>query len=72
MLVETVADLAARRHRGAGLVDHDNIETGQQLLLLAKRLPNESLNAVSCCRLATVFLGDCQTQPGDALFIAPA
>ena len=70
----SIDDLACR-YALHDFLDQDTrkLSGGQkQRLLLAKRLSNNSLNAVSSCRLSTVLLGDCQTQPGDALFIAPA
>ena len=72
MSLEAIENLLAGRPAGARLIYNDNIEPRQQFLLLAKRLSNNSLDPVACCRLATVFLRDCQTEPGNALVIAPA
>jgi hypothetical protein len=70
--LEAIENLLAGRAAGARLIYNDNVEPRQQFLLLTKRLSNNSLDPVTCCRLATVLLGDCQTEPSNALIIAPA
>jgi hypothetical protein len=70
VFVEAVGYLLPACECGTGLIDHNNIESGQQRLLLAKRLSNNSLNTVACRRATTMLLGDCQTQPTIARFIA--
>jgi len=72
VFIEAVREILPARRCGSRLVDHDNIQSCQQCLLLAKRLSNNSFNTVSFCRSAAVLLGDCQTQPCDACLIAPA
>jgi len=70
--LEAIENLPAGRAAGARLIYNDNVEPRQQFLLLAKRLSNNSLDPVARCRLTAVFLGDCQTEPGNALIITPA
>jgi hypothetical protein len=70
--VETVADLLPACPRSGRLVDHDNIETGKQILLLTKRLSNNSLYTAPSRGVATMLLGDRQAQPGNARVIASA
>jgi len=70
--LEAIENLLVGCPAGARLVHNDNVESGQQFLLLAKRLSNNSLNPVTRCGLSTVFLGDCQTEPGSALLVTPA
>ena len=72
MSLEAIENLPAGRVAGARLIYNDNVEPRQQFLLLAKRLSNNSLDPVARCRLTAVFLGNCQTEPGKALIIAPA
>jgi len=57
---------------GGGLVDNDNVETGQLLWVLSKRLSNNSLDAISCCSFATVLFRDGQTQPCDLIIALSA
>ena len=72
MLVETRRNLLPGGRGSAWLVNYDYVKTGQQRLLLAKRLSNNSFNAVACRGSATMLLGDCQTKPRDVCRIAPA
>jgi hypothetical protein len=42
---------------GSGwLIYHNNIQTCQSSLVLAKRLPDYSFDSISYCRSATIFL----------------
>jgi len=45
------------------LVNHYDIETGKQFLVMPERFSNRSLYTVSCGRLAAVFFGNCETKP---------
>jgi len=72
MVCQAVKHLPVIGARGRRLIDHNDVQTCYCCLMLAKRLPNYTLNAISRRRLATVFLRDRQTEPGYAFFVLPA
>jgi len=55
MSLKTLSQSTPIGQGGGRLVDYDNVETGQSLWVLSKRLSNDSLDAVSCCSFATVL-----------------
>ena len=59
--------------RGGGrLIDDDDIEAGQYLWVLSKRLSNNSLDTVSCRCFAAVLFRDSQTQPRGLIIASSA
>ena len=72
MLVETFEHLHVARKRGGPIVYHDHVESGQQVLLLAKRLSYDSLYSVACGRPPAVLFRYSQTEPGGFAVVFPA
>jgi hypothetical protein len=53
-------------------IDNDHIQSGQQRLMLAKRLSHRSFDAVSCRCPPTLLFGNREAQAAHIHIIAPA
>lgn len=72
VFVEACKHLGVARDRGGRGVHHNDVQSGQQVLPLAKRLSYDSLYTVSCVCAAAILFRDGQAQPGGRVVIWPA
>jgi len=72
VLLQAIVYRAVIRHGRGRLINYDDIEPRQQWLMVPKGFSNHSLYPVSCACLATVFLRDSHSEPGNLLFIVAA
>jgi len=61
---QAIKKLPVGARSGRWLIHYNDIDACELFLVLSKRLAHDTLDAVSCRRLATVFLGDRKPEPG--------
>lgn len=72
MFFEAREQLVIAGVRGRRLIDHDDVETCHQVLLLAERLAGDPLDPVSRNRATTMFARYGETEPALVAIVAPA
>ena len=72
MFFQAREQLAIACVRSRRLIDHDNVETGHQVVLLAERLAGDPLDPVSRNRATAMFTRYGETESALLAIVAPA